>query len=73
MTKTLRTMDLLYGEIDAMNKGEVIAYLPDGTTKTISFRKWDELFEQADAWGAVRVHIPGNGWLVKFQGEWYCL
>ena len=50
-----------------------IAYRPDGATKTITFRKWDELFEQADAWGAVRIHIPGNGWLVNLQGEWYWL
>ena len=68
MARKLSTMDQLVGEVNT-----AVFYRQDGTTKTISFRKWDELFEQADAWGAVRVHIPGNGWLVKFQGEWYCL
>ena len=71
MTKTLSTMDLLFGEIDAGHTA--IAYRSDGTTKTIAFREWDELFEQAKAWDAVRIHIPGNGWFVNFQGEWYWL
>ena len=71
MTKTLSTMDLLFGGIDAGHTA--IAYRPDGATKTITFREWDELFEQAKAWGAVRIHIPGNGWFVNFQGEWHWL
>lgn len=71
MTKTLSTMDQLVGEIDAGYTAT--AYRPDGDTKTIAFREWDELFEQAKAWDAVRIHIPDNGWFVNFQGEWYWL
>jgi len=51
------------------------AYRPDGSKLTIEYRKDDELFERADTWGAVRLHIPGEagGWMVKVQGEWYWL
>lgn len=71
MAKTLSTMDQLFGGIGAGRTA--IAYRQDGTTKIITFREWDELFEQAKAWDAVRIHIPGKGWFVNFQGEWYWL
>jgi len=64
-------MDLLFGGVGAGRTA--IAYRPDGTTKIITFREWDELFEQAKAWDAVRINIPGHGWFVNFQGEWYWL
>jgi len=69
MTKTLSTMDQLVGEIGAGRTA--IFYRQDGTTKTVTFRDWDELFKQAKAWDAERIHVTDGGRFVNFRGDWY--
>ena len=65
MAKKLNTMDQLVGEVNT-----AVLYREDGTTTEITFRNWDELFKQAKAWDAERIHIPG-GRFVNFRGDWY--